>query len=102
MNRVKQLTDLLGIRYPIIQAPMAGGITTPDLVASVSDAGGLGSFGAAYMRPDELRQAIRSVTSRTTASYQVNLFVPEAVDLSASAPRGRFSEIAGNLHRLRR
>ena len=36
------LTEKLKIQYPIIQAPMAGGITTPELVSAVSNAGGLG------------------------------------------------------------
>lgn len=36
------LAEILGVRYPIIQAPMAGGPTTPELVAAVSEAGGLG------------------------------------------------------------
>ena len=36
------LCELLGIRYPIIQAPIAGGWTTPDLVSAVCEAGGFG------------------------------------------------------------
>ena len=35
--------EVLGIEHPIVQAPMAGGPTTPELVAAVSNAGGLGS-----------------------------------------------------------
>jgi nitronate monooxygenase len=42
-------TQSIGIRFPIIQAPMAGGIDTPALVAEVSNAGALGSIGAAYL-----------------------------------------------------
>lgn len=41
------LTELLRIEYPIIQAPMGGGVTTSKLVAEVSNAGGLGMIGAA-------------------------------------------------------
>ena len=44
-----RVTERLGIRYPIVQAGMAGGTTTPELVAAVSDAGGLGTLGAGYM-----------------------------------------------------
>lgn len=73
-NRV---SDLLGIRYPIIQAPMAGGITTPALIAAVSNAGGLGSLGAGYMPPDELRQAIIEIRALTDQPFAVNVFVPE-------------------------
>ena len=55
---------LLGTRYPIVQAPMAGGFTTPELVAAVSNAGALGSLGAAILPPDELRDAIVLVDQR--------------------------------------
>lgn len=43
-----RLSQELGIKFPIIQAPMAGGVTTPELVAAVSNAGGLGSLAAGY------------------------------------------------------
>lgn len=56
---------------------MAGGITTPALVISVSKAGGLGSFGAAYMRPEDLKSAIKIVRAATANPFQVNLFVPD-------------------------
>jgi nitronate monooxygenase len=46
------LCDVLGTRLPIIQAPMAGGVTTPALVAAASNAGALGSFGFAYTQPE--------------------------------------------------
>ena len=52
-DRVKVLTKRLRIDYPIIQAPMAGGPSTPELVAAVSNAQALGSLGAAsqaYLR----------------------------------------------------
>ena len=66
--------ELLAIRYPIIQAGMAGA-TTPDLVAAVSNAGGLGVLGAARLKPDQLRQAIREVRILTTRPFGVNLLL---------------------------
>jgi len=57
------LTKQLGIRYPIIQAPMAGGPGTPRLVAAVSNAGGLGSLAGGYLQPESLRQAIAEVSN---------------------------------------
>jgi nitronate monooxygenase len=66
----------LGIRHPVIQAPMAGGTTTPALVAAVSEAGGLGSLGAAYMTPAAIRDAIVEVRARTEKPFAVNLFIP--------------------------
>ena len=46
-----RVSRLLGTRYPIVQAPMAGGFTTPELVAAVSNAGALGSLGGATLGP---------------------------------------------------
>lgn len=69
-------TEALSIKYPILQAPMAGGPTTPRLVAAVSNAGGLGSLGAAYLSPETLRKQVREIRSLTEGSFGVNLFVP--------------------------
>lgn len=57
-------TKLLDVEHPIIQAGMAGG-TTPELVAAVSEAGGLGTLGAAYLSPDTTREAISEVRALT-------------------------------------
>ena len=70
-----RFTQLVDIQYPIVQAGMAGGITTPKLVASVSNAGGLGTIGAGYLNPDSLRTAIRAVKELTNRPFGVNLFV---------------------------
>jgi nitronate monooxygenase len=67
---------LLGTRYPIVQAPMAGGFTTPELVAAVSNAGALGSLGGAVLPPDELRDAIAAIRRLTDRPFAVNLFAP--------------------------
>ncbi|MFC4303774.1 NAD(P)H-dependent flavin oxidoreductase [Cohnella boryungensis] len=71
------LTHKLQIRYPILQAPMAGGPTTPELIAAVSNAGGLGNLGAGYLTPEQIDQAIREIKERTAHPFGVNLFVPE-------------------------
>ncbi|QQD85045.1 nitronate monooxygenase family protein [Jeotgalicoccus sp. ATCC 8456] len=76
-----QLSQSLGIKYPIIQAGMAGGITTPDLVASVSNSGGLGSIGAGYMNVEKLRETIQEVKKLTDQPFSVNLFTPEFVQV---------------------
>ncbi|MDE0583037.1 nitronate monooxygenase family protein [Planococcus sp. A6] len=71
---------LLGIEYPIIQAGMAGGPTTAELVAEVSDAGGLGTLGAAYLAPEKLREDILEIRKRTNKPFAVNLFAPVPKD----------------------
>jgi nitronate monooxygenase len=72
-----EVTKKLSLKYPIIQAGMAGGITTPELVAAVSNAGGLGMIGAGYMTPKDLELSIQKVRDRTDKPFGVNLFVPE-------------------------
>lgn len=72
-----EMTKKLNITYPIIQAGMAGGVTTPDLVAAVSNAGGLGTLGAGYMSPEQLRADILNIKQLTNKPFGVNVFVPE-------------------------
>ncbi|WAH36108.1 NAD(P)H-dependent flavin oxidoreductase [Alicyclobacillus dauci] len=76
MSSMRNLARQLNMTYPIIQAGMAGGITTPDLVAAVSEGGGLGTIGAGYLSPTQLKQAIEQVRAKTKKPFGVNLFVP--------------------------
>lgn len=71
-----KLTKKLAIKFPIIQAPMAGGATTPELVAAVSNSGALGSLGAGYMAPKEIRDAIGKIRQLSNKPFSVNLFIP--------------------------
>ncbi len=71
------LTELLDIRQPILQAPMAGA-ASPALAAAVSAAGGLGGYGAAADSPERLREVIREIRQRTEAPFNINLFTPGA------------------------
>ncbi|EFM11264.1 2-nitropropane dioxygenase NPD [Paenibacillus curdlanolyticus YK9] len=91
------LTRMLDLQYPIIQAPMAGGPTTPELIAAVSNAGGLGSLGAGYLTPDQTREAIKAIKQLTERPFCVNLFVPEQPNGSSSA----IAEMNGRLNRYR-
>ncbi|WNB91122.1 DUF561 domain-containing protein [Bacillus sp. NEB1478] len=68
------------MKYPIIQAGMAGGPTTADLVATVSNAGGLGTLGAGYMQPEDIKKAILQIKDRTEAPFAVNLFLPQSYE----------------------
>lgn len=74
------LTKLLDIQYPIIQAPMAGGATTPQLIAAVSNCGGLGSLGAGYLSADAIKLEIKRIRMLTKKIFSVNLFAPQAHD----------------------
>jgi nitronate monooxygenase len=65
--------------HPIFQAPLAGGGDTPELVAEVCNAGGLGFIGAAYLTPAQIGEAGRAVRARTTRPFGINLFAPVPV-----------------------
>lgn len=80
MHWKTKLCERLGIDLPIIQAGMAGGITSTEMVYEVSNAGGLGTLGAAYMKPEEIRDAVRVIKSKTDRPFAVNLFVTDNKD----------------------
>ncbi|MBX3719628.1 MAG: nitronate monooxygenase [Parachlamydiales bacterium] len=79
MWKENALIQRLRIRFPIIQAPMAG-VSMPQLVAAVSNAGGLGSLGAAYLSPLEIKEAIDEIRSLTDQPFAVNLFAREHIE----------------------
>lgn len=70
--------------YPIIQAPMAGGISTPNLAAAVSNAGGLGFLAAGYKTANQVRKEIRETKQLTDQPFGVNLFVPSLIETKES------------------
>ncbi len=69
------LCDLLGSRYPLVQAPMAGGWTTPELVSAVCEAGGFGVLAGARVTPERLQEDIQAVKARTDRPFGVNFLL---------------------------
>lgn len=74
------LTERFELSVPVIQAPMAGGGDTPELVAAVSNAGGLGFIGAAYLTPEQIIERGRAVRALTSRPFGINLFAPLPVE----------------------
>ncbi|WP_020420820.1 nitronate monooxygenase [Amycolatopsis sp. ATCC 39116] len=73
------------LRVPVLVAPMAGGPTTPELVAAVAEAGGSGFLAAGYLSAEALGERIAKTRELTSRPFGVNLFVPgreSDVDLS--------------------
>lgn len=64
------------LKYPIIQAPMAGGVSTVDLALEVSHNGGLGFLAAGYKTPEVIEQEILECNA-SSLPFGVNLFVPQ-------------------------
>jgi nitronate monooxygenase len=71
------LQRLLGLRYPIVQGPFGGGLSSTALTVAVSEAGGLGSFGAYTLRPEALAELVAELKKATTSPFAVNLWVPQ-------------------------
>jgi len=80
------LLNRLGIDHPVIQGPMGGGPSTAELVAAVSNAGGLGSLGAAYLSPDKITETIRRIKALTDKPFNVNLFAGAYVTKTQADP----------------
>jgi Dioxygenases related to 2-nitropropane dioxygenase len=91
-----EVCRLFDIEYPIFLAGMAGGPGTAALTAAVSNAGGLGTLGAAYMEPNGIRDAIRTIRETTKKPFGVNLF-----SLSVSDDNRRTAEVQQELNRIR-
>lgn len=83
------LLDRLAV--PIVQAPMAGGPSTPELAAAVAQAGALGFVAAGYRTPDALAADVAATRALTPAPLGVNVFTPggAAGDPAAAAPYAR-------------
>lgn len=62
-------------KFPIIQGPMAGGSCTPELIAAVSNAGGLGSLPGSLLSPDAIRDQAAKLRQLTDRPFLINLFV---------------------------
>jgi nitronate monooxygenase len=68
-------TRLAGIRYPIVQGPFGGGFSTARLTAAVSNAGGLGSFGAQGQPAGRMTEIVNEIRGLTNSPFVVNLWV---------------------------
>nr|WP_317132515.1 nitronate monooxygenase [Pseudobacter ginsenosidimutans] len=87
-----KVTSLLNITYPVVQAPMLG-ITTPEMVAAVSEAGGLGSLPVGGLSADQTRELVRAVKALTSKPFAVNLFahsIPSSIDTAAFTAMQQF------------
>jgi nitronate monooxygenase len=71
-------TRRFDLRYPIVQGPFGGGLSSPRLAATVSNAGGLGSYGAQGMAPDRIGAVVGEIRALTSAPFAVNLWVSTA------------------------
>ncbi|MBO0840721.1 MAG: nitronate monooxygenase [Sciscionella sp.] len=80
--RIEFLED---VAVPVIVAPMAGGVSTPELISAVTNSGGFGFLPAGYLSVDAFAERLRATRALTAKPFGVNLFVPtdtSTVDIS--------------------
>ncbi|GHG92311.1 nitronate monooxygenase [Comamonas sp. JC664] len=81
----REALQKLGIRHPIIQGPFGGGLSTERLTAAVSNLGGLGSYGAYQLPPDEIGRVADRIRAQTDKPFALNLWVSDH-DAGALSP----------------
>lgn len=93
----------LGIEYPIIQGPL-GGLSSQHLTATVSNFGGMGSFGAHGLNPSAIKDVIAEIRSLTSKPFAMNLWVSMEDDAAFHSDAEAFarglSHLAGHIEAL--
>src|SRR5215510_15810755 len=96
MTRISTpFSQKLGLRLPVIQAPMAGGASSQELAAACSTAGALGAFGFAYAQPDDMKKQAAFVRSKTDRPFSIDLRVSSpSAPIDPSAQRAALDAVA--------
>jgi nitronate monooxygenase len=92
------VSQKLGITYPIIQGPFGGGLSSVELVAAVSNAGGLGSYGIHTTPPNTIRDLAVKIRAATDKPFAFNLWIPES-DGEPLVDRASFDRFIAPLRR---
>ena len=87
------------LEHPIVQAPLAGGASTPALAAAVSEAGGLGFLAAGYKAPDAVRADLEALRGLTARPFGLNVFAPPVAPADADAVRAFAGTLRGESER---
>src|SRR3954470_21435178 len=90
-NQTK-ITKQLGITYPIMQGPFGGNLSSVELVATVSNAGGLGGYGAYTMSPQEIYDIDKQIKAATNKPYNINLWVSDTDAVNGSVTDDQYAQ----------
>ncbi|PSL35027.1 NAD(P)H-dependent flavin oxidoreductase [Chitinophaga ginsengisoli] len=88
-----KVTEMLGINYPIFQGPFGGRLSSAELVAAVSNAGGLGGYGAYTLTPDEIIETNREIKAATNKPYNINLWVSDTDAINGTVTEDVYEEV---------
>jgi nitronate monooxygenase len=98
-----RVASTLGVEYPIIQGPL-GGLSTQRLTATVSNFGGLGSFGAHGLSPSAIKDVIAEIRALTARPFAINLWVSTEDERARTVSREEFARslthLAGHIEAL--
>ncbi|MFK8068965.1 MAG: NAD(P)H-dependent flavin oxidoreductase [Gammaproteobacteria bacterium] len=89
---MNKLIDILGIEYPILQAPMIGGFSDPDMVSTVSNSGGLGCYAGGNLPTKDLTEQCELIKKKTNNNFAVNFFVSNPHVAKSYRPKVSVSE----------
>lgn len=73
-----RVSKIAGIEYPILQGPFGGNLSSVELVSAVSNAGGLGGYGAYTLTPQEIYAIDKQIKTATNRPYNLNLWVSDS------------------------
>lgn len=85
-------TELLEIQYPILQGPFGGNLSSVELTAAVSNAGGLGGYGVYTMTPQEIFEVDKQIKAATNKPYNINLWVSDHDNADIALTDEQFSK----------
>lgn len=94
MLHQNRLCQLLNIQYPILQGPFGGGLSSAKLVAAVSNAGGLGGYGAYQLSPEALPDLVKEIRSLTANPFNINLWVNDADENASKLSVSEYAKVA--------
>lgn len=83
-------SKILGTQYPILQGPFGGNLSSVQLVATVSNAGGLGGYGAYTLAPEEIIKIDQQIKAATNKPYNINLWVSDTDSFNGSVSDEHF------------
>lgn len=93
MWKKTSFTKLLNIDYPIVQGPFGGGLSSTVLASTVSNLGGMGSFGAQPLMPEKILEVNREIRSKTSKPYALNIWVSNKDDRADTYSDNEYREL---------
>lgn len=94
MFQRNNISSVLNIQYPILQGPFGGGLSSAKLVAAVSNAGGLGGYGAYQLQPEKIVEVVDEIRSLTNKPFNINLWVNDADEKAKDLTNHEFEKVA--------